>query len=204
MTTRKRQKTKHPVRKSRRTLEDPDDPLQFMSSLSSESSALDDALRLSQQALSFIEVCDSHRDSHSIPLAALFERMHGDIGSSIEEAGALGKKRILIAVDTETDVIAGCLVYERRQRAERLEEREEGEGGRGKRKRGSCLLGVSHVWVDPGFRRTGVAAAMVDQARGLLVYGFLVAVEDTVFSQLSSMGKLFARSYLGVHDVFVY
>ena len=64
---------------------------------------------------------------------------------------------------------------------------------------GKCeaRLGVRQVWVAQSSRRQGVARRLVDAARAKFYFGFVVARDQLAFSQLSTAGHAFARSYVG-------
>jgi N-acetyltransferase len=57
------------------------------------------------------------------------------------------------------------------------------------------LLGVRQMWVSRAHRRQGVATALIEAARARFFFGLVVPREAVAFSQLSTMGKAFARAY---------
>ncbi|KAJ9446971.1 N-acetyltransferase eco [Diplonema papillatum] len=67
-----------------------------------------------------------------------------------------------------------------------------------------CICGVSRIWVEPAFRRRGIATQLVEAARNHLVYGCAVPRDQVAFSQPTPAGKLLARTFAGRSDFFVY
>ncbi|CAJ16158.1 hypothetical protein, conserved [Trypanosoma brucei brucei TREU927] len=67
-----------------------------------------------------------------------------------------------------------------------------------------AFCGVQLVWVADCYRRHGVAKVLVDTARRHISYGFEVPVERVAFSEPTSLGKLFAKSYSGRPDFLIF
>lgn len=59
-----------------------------------------------------------------------------------------------------------------------------------------ALLGVAQIWVHPDYRRSGVATALLDAARGHAVYAYRVPSERLAFSAPTRAGEALARAYL--------
>jgi N-acetyltransferase len=65
-------------------------------------------------------------------------------------------------------------------------------------------LGVRLIWVVKQARRNGLAAKLLDAARGRFLISSTVAKSDVVFSQPSDDGLAFAFAYTGGECLKVY
>ncbi|OQR87746.1 N-acetyltransferase [Achlya hypogyna] len=67
-----------------------------------------------------------------------------------------------------------------------------------------ALLGVSHVWVHPSFRRQGVAKTLLDVARAKATYGLVVPRRQLAFSQPTEDGMALGVAYCAPAPMYVY
>ena len=67
-----------------------------------------------------------------------------------------------------------------------------------------CLFGVQLLWVDPTWRRTGLASDLVDAARHHAVYGYAVPREHCAFAAPTSDGMRFARRFTSRPDFLTF
>jgi len=68
----------------------------------------------------------------------------------------------------------------------------------------SSLMGVKLVWVHPTKRRQTVASRLLDTARQCFVYGSIVPVDNTAFSQPTEAGFAFASRYCQRDHILAY
>lgn len=68
----------------------------------------------------------------------------------------------------------------------------------------SGLMGVKLVWVHPTKRRQAIASRLLDTARRCFVYGTIVPVDGTAFSQPTEAGFAFASRYCQRGQVLAY
>ncbi|RHY20725.1 hypothetical protein DYB25_005208 [Aphanomyces astaci] len=66
------------------------------------------------------------------------------------------------------------------------------------------MVGVSHVWVHPSFRRQQIARALVDVMRQGFSYGMTIPTSKVAFSQPTNDGRLFAAQYCAPHPLLIY
>lgn len=66
------------------------------------------------------------------------------------------------------------------------------------------FLGIKIMWVHSSYRGRGIATKLIDFARENFQFGRWFSKNDVVFSQPTSMGKLFAHRYLEKEVIPIY
>ena len=66
------------------------------------------------------------------------------------------------------------------------------------------MCGVSHVWVEPQYRRRGLARMLLDAARQRFAVGFELPLDQIAFSGPTANGRRLAAAYTGTERFLVY
>ena len=66
------------------------------------------------------------------------------------------------------------------------------------------MCGVSHVWVEPQYRRRGLARMLLDAARQRFAVGFELPLDQIAFSGPTASGRRLAAAYAGTERFLVY
>ena len=66
------------------------------------------------------------------------------------------------------------------------------------------MVGISHIWVERGRRRSGVARELLEAVRRHFATGFDVPLDKLAFSQPTAAGRRLAASYSGTEAFLVY
>lgn len=66
------------------------------------------------------------------------------------------------------------------------------------------MCGISHVWVEPQYRRRGLARVLLDAARQRFAVGFELPLDQIAFSGPTASGRRLAAAYAGTERFLVY
>jgi N-acetyltransferase len=67
-----------------------------------------------------------------------------------------------------------------------------------------AVLGVTYIWVNKNYRRSGLASKLVDTVRSKFEFGYRILPKQCAFCQPTRLGLHFARKYVGSNQVLVY